>query len=102
MPVRDRITWGASNPFSDPRLRDLPQLIRNFRAGRLPNRWRAKPWENRWGDLPQKPAGYYHEFYVGTPQESGDLRIVLGNGGEIYISGDHHHNWRQLIQVPGV
>jgi hypothetical protein len=45
-------------------------------------------------------AGYYREFYVGTSAESGLLRIVLGDGGEVYISGNHHHDWRQIIGMP--
>lgn len=82
MPVRDRITWGEGNPFADPRLRDLCRLIRDFRSGRLPPRWRGnRVWENRWNDLPLKPHGYYREFYVGTPTESAGLRVVIGTGG---------------------
>lgn len=100
MPVRDRVMWGGSNPFSDPRLAKLPELVRDFRAGRSPNGWRAHAWENRWLDLPIKPANYYHEFYVGTPAESGNLRIVLGRGGEVYVSGNHHRDWRQVVGMP--
>lgn len=101
MPVRDRIMWGAANPFSDPRLANLPALVRDFRAGRLPHGWGGnKPWENRWLDLPVKPGDYYREYYVGTSAESGDLRIVLGHGGEVYISGNHHHDWRQVVGMP--
>lgn len=103
MPVRDRITWGECSPFADPRLHDLPGLIRNFRAGRVPTGWRGnRVWENRWGDLPLKPPAYYREYYVGTPEDSGSLRVVIGDGGEIYVSGNHHHDWRQVIQLPGV
>jgi hypothetical protein len=103
MPVRDRITWGVTNPFSDPRLINLPALISDFRAGRLPHHWGGnKLWENRWLDLPMKPHGYYREFYVGTSAESGNLRIVLGQGGEVYISGNHHRDWRQVVGMPNV
>src|ERR1700722_3758987 len=98
MPVRDRITWGIGNPFSDPRLTNLPHLVRNFRRGTLPPGWKGnKTWENRWNDLPPRVHGYYKEFYVGTSAESGDLRIVLGEGGEVFISGNHHSDWRQVI-----
>ena len=101
MPVRDRVIWGNQNPFGDPRLAQLPDLLRGFRAGRLPHEWRGnRPWENRWLDLPVKPFEYYTEFYVGTPNASGDLRIVLGKNGEVFISGNHHRDWRQVIGVP--
>jgi len=101
MAIRDRISWGGNNPFSDPRLANLPFLVREMRAGRLPYIWRGnKVWENRWHDLPLKPPGYYREFYVGDSEQSGDLRIVLGQGGEVYISGNHHGDWRQVIGMP--
>jgi hypothetical protein len=100
MPVRDRITWGAGNPFSDPRLANLPALVRDFRAGRSPSHWGAHEWTNKWLDLPIKPPGFYREFYVGTSAESGALRIVLGKGGEVYVSGNHHRDWRQIIGMP--
>jgi hypothetical protein len=101
MPVRSRITWGADNPFSDARLFNLPSLVADFRDGRLSHGWRGnRVWENRWNDLPFKPDGYYREFYAGTPEESGDLRIVLGQGGEVYVSGNHHQDWRQVVGMP--
>ena len=101
MPVRKRIIWGGTNPFSDPRLHNFAELIRDFRAGKLPHRWRGnKVWKNKWGDLPTKPHGHYTEFYVGDSMQSGDLRVVLGKNGEIYISGDHHDTWRQILDVP--
>ena len=98
MSVRDRVTWGSKNPFSDPRLQNLEALVRDFRSGRLPRDWRGnKIWENRWHDLPVKPERYYKEFYVGTAEASGTLRLVLGRMGEVYISGNHHRDWRQVI-----
>ena len=101
MPVRDRIVWGQRNPFSDPRLVNLAELVRGFRSGRLPPFWKGnKLWENRWQDLPLKPVDYYHEFYMGTSPESGNLRIVLGDGGEVYVSGNHHRDWRQVVEMP--
>lgn len=101
MAIRSPITWGAANPFDDPRLAQLPVLVRDFRAGRLPKDWRGnKVFENRWQDLPLKPHGYYREYYVGSSPESGSLRIVLGNGGEVYVSGNHHRDWRQVVGMP--
>jgi|SRR5687768_13698571 hypothetical protein len=101
MPVRDRVMWGPTNPFSDSRLINLPELVRDFRRGKLPDGWRGnKTWENRWLDLPPKPGNYYKEFYVGTAADSGGLRIVLGQGGEVYVSGNHHRDWRQVVCMP--
>jgi hypothetical protein len=84
MPVRRHIAWGADNPLSDPRLGNLPTLVAGFRAGQVPHGWRGnRVWENRWHDLPPKRYGYYREFCTGTSETSGDLRIVLGQGGEV-------------------
>ena len=108
MPLRDRILWGADNPFSDPRLSnlDLPTLVREFRQGRTPPGWRAHEFRNEWFDLPIKPAGYYWEYYLAIPELAGNLRMVLGKGGEVYITGHFHAEsqqaeWRQIIGMPG-
>lgn len=101
MAVRQRIIWGPMNPFRDPRLRNLPELVRGFRRGVLPHGWKGnKVWMNLKGDLPLKPQGFYREYYLGTSAESGALRVVLGNGGEVYVSGNHHDDWRQVLEMP--
>ena len=39
MPLRDRVTWGNHNPFSDPRLANLDRFVRDIRRHRrLPPR----------------------------------------------------------------
>ena len=69
--------------------------------GKKPHGWAGdKVWVNRWKDLPRKPVGYYREYYVGTSAESGSLRIVLGQRGEVYVSGNHHRDWRQVVGMP--
>lgn len=101
MPIRDRITWGEGNPFSDPRLNDLPGLIRGFKRG--DNRgWRTKVFKNLRNDLPPKGIGYYREHYIGPPNVSGSLRIVLGRSGEVYVTGNHYDDFRQVIGIPGI
>ena len=99
MPIRDRIVWGPRNPFSDPRLADFPALIRDFKRGN--NRgWRADTFRNDEGFLPKKPHGHYREHYVGNKNVSGSLRIILGQDGEIFVSGNHYGDFRQIIGVP--
>lgn len=98
MPLRDRITWGAGNPLRDPRLANLPALVRDFKKGK--SAWPIKVFKNRWVDLPFKPPGYYQEYYLGPKEVAGLLRIVLGKGGEVYITGDHYHDFRQIVGMP--
>jgi guanyl-specific ribonuclease Sa len=101
MPVRDRVVWGPGNPFRDPRLANLPVLVRNFRQGYLPLGWRGNGEFKNWHvDLPLKGPGYYNEFYLGTSAESASLRIVLGKMAEVYITGNHYFDFRQVIDLP--
>jgi len=100
MPIRDQITWGRENPFADPRLKELPELIRGFRRGNYRG-WRAGVFENQDGDLPEKPLGYWREHYLGPPELSGSLRIVLGRSSEVYITGNHYEDFRQIVGIPG-
>lgn len=101
MPIRDRIIWGTSNPFMDRRLADLPSLVRDFRRGN--NRgWRADTFRNEDETLPRKPYGYYREHYLGPRNVSGSLRVVLGRCGEVYITGNHYDDFRQVIGMPGL
>jgi ribonuclease T1 len=43
-------------------------------------------------DLPRAPDGYYHEYTVPTPGEQtrGARRLVRGNRGEYWYTGDHY------------
>ncbi len=104
MPIRDRVIWGQGNPFGDPRLARLDVLIRGIRRhGQLPPGVSGgRVFENYAGDLPQRPQGYYREYDVTTPAADGRglLRIVLGTGGEIYITGNHYRDFRQILNVP--
>lgn len=45
--------------------------------------------------LPGKPSGYYHEYTVTTPGEPdrGARRVVTGQGGEFYYTGDHYETF---------
>src|SRR5690242_2159501 len=105
MPIRDRITWGALNPLSDPRLAGLDEYIRAIRQGRLPpNVTGGRIFRNDLLDLPAKPHDYYREYDVepaSKDKDRGKLRIVLGDGGEVFITGNHYRDFRQIINMPG-
>ena len=42
--------------------------------------------------LPQKQAGYYHEYTVPTPgsTDRGARRLITGSSRELYYTGDHY------------
>lgn len=52
------------------------------------------------GILPRKSSGYYKEYTVRTPGEPdrGARRIVAGNSGEKYYTGDHYSSFRFIIE----
>ncbi len=104
MPLRDRITWGSDNPFSDPRLFGLDQYVRSIRQGHIPpNVTGGSIFRNEFVDLPVKPHGYYREYDVEPKvlgRDRGKLRIILGDGGEVYITGNHYRDFRQIINLP--
>ena len=104
MPIRDRFIWGQANPFSDPRLAQFDFLVREIRRfRRLPQGVTGgSVFENRFGDLPAKPSGYYREYDVQRPGAAGrgKLRFVLGSGGEVYITGNHYRDFRQVVDMP--
>jgi guanyl-specific ribonuclease Sa len=99
--IKWTVKTDSRNPLSDPRLTDLYSLVRDFRLGRLPFGWRGnRIFENRYGDLPNRAYGYYTEFYLGTSAESGSLRVVLGRGSEVYVTGNHYRDFIQVLHLP--
>ncbi|MER7581740.1 ribonuclease [Kitasatospora sp. NPDC097691] len=54
--------------------------------------------ENRESRLPRKSDGYYHEYTVVTPgsDDRGTRRVVTGNAGEQYWSGDHYATFQEI------
>ncbi|GGH97090.1 ribonuclease domain-containing protein [Arthrobacter liuii] len=50
--------------------------------------------------LPVRDRGYYREYTVPTPGEAdrGARRIVAGNGGEKYYTGDHYATFKYIAE----
>ena len=82
--------------------------MRTTRYRRFSHGWGWDPvkggtvFDNRHGDLPLKPHGYYREYDVVAPASEGrgKLRIVLGQGGEVFITGNHYEDFRYVINMP--
>jgi RHS repeat-associated protein len=56
-------------------------------------------WENRAGQLPGKPYGYYKEYTVdpiGGVSGRGTERIVTGQGGEVYYTPSHYRSFVRI------
>jgi ribonuclease T1 len=56
--------------------------------------------ENREALLPEQPMGYYREYTVPTPgsDDRGARRIVVGEGGELYYTGDHYSSFSRIAR----
>ena len=97
---RNRDIKGSQNPLSSPSLSSLSWLVIEFRLGRLPLGWRGNlVFENRQRDLPTRAYGYYKEFYMGLSPESGSARVILGQGGEVYVTEKHYRDFVQVLQL---
>ncbi len=48
--------------------------------------------------LPLKSSGYYREYTVPTPAANnrGARRIIAGDGGEFYYTGDHYASFQRI------
>ncbi len=78
---------------------DLAPTIERIAAGRrlrFPND--GTTFQNRENRLPRRPPGYYREWVVPTPQESGPgpQRLITGEGGEVWYTPDHYRSFRRL------
>ncbi len=54
---------------------------------------------NREGQLPKQPRGYYREYTVKTPgaHDRGARRIIAGRAGELYYTDDHYRTFKRVI-----
>jgi ribonuclease T1 len=48
--------------------------------------------------LPVRKRGYYREYTVPTPgaRDRGTRRLVAGDNGELYYTGDHYRTFRRI------
>lgn len=106
-PGRSAAAHRAANPSSLPEIREsaLPvegrRVLVLIRAG--------GPYQFSQDDvvfgnfervLPVRDRGYYREYTVPTPGESdrGARRIVAGNNGEKYYTGDHYQTFKYIAE----
>ena len=61
--------------------------------------------ENREGILPDRDSGYYAEYTVleatSCSGPRGALRIVAGDGGELYWTEDHYESFERIARREG-
>ncbi len=85
------------------RLADLPPEAADTlelidAGGPFPEDRDGVTFENREELLPDEPRGYYREYTVPTPgsDDRGARRIVAGDGGELYWTGDHYSSFSRI------
>jgi len=78
---------------------EVPQTLALIESGGpFPYRQDGSTFGNRERLLPVEPAGYYREYTVPTPgsRDRGARRIVLGESGETYYTGDHYRSFTRI------
>jgi ribonuclease T1 len=103
-PVAEAAVKNApSTPNRDDRHAGLPAEVAETlalidRGGPFPYAKDGTAFQNREGQLPRKPRGYYREYTVPTPgsRDRGARRLVAGGDGEVYYSGDHYRTFKRL------
>lgn len=78
---------------------DLKPTLDRIRKGqRNLHRNDGAVFQNREGRLPQKRAGYYHEYVVPTPGVSGPgpQRLIVGSASEYYYTSDHYKSFQRI------
>jgi ribonuclease T1 len=88
---------------NDVSLKDLPPEAQQALAlikgnGPFPHPQDGKTFGNREKRLPMRAQGYYREYTVKTPgaRDRGARRIIAGNGGEFYYTGDHYRTFQRI------
>jgi ribonuclease T1 len=86
-----------------PEARQTLDLIKQ--NGPFPYPQDGKTFGNRERRLPLRAQGYYREYTVKTPGDSGRARstrdrgarrIIAGNGGEFYYTEDHYRSFTRI------
>jgi guanyl-specific ribonuclease Sa len=79
---------------------DLQPTLDRIAAGKLFDRFPndGSVFQNRERRLPKQPSGYYHEYVVPTPDQSGPgpQRLVIGKEGELYYTSNHYQSFRKV------
>lgn len=67
-------------------------------GGPFPYREDGEVFENREGELPAQPRGYYHAYTVADPGQSdrGARRLVTGSAGEVFYTADHYNSFEPI------
>ena len=71
----------------------IKSTLNRIKSGlRFPHKNDGSVFYNRQNLLPAKPKGYYREYVHPTPGLTGPgpNRIVIGDGGEMYLTLDHY------------
>ena len=78
---------------------EIARVLALIEAGEpFPHEQDGTTFQNREGQLPQQPAGYYKEYTCETPgsDDRGARRLVIGTGGETYYTADHYDSFTQI------
>lgn len=79
---------------------DLQPTLDRIAAGKLLDRFPndGSVFQNRERRLPKQPSGYYREYVVPTPDQSGPgpQRVIVGKDGEVFYTSNHYQSFRKV------
>ncbi len=69
-------------------------------GGPFPYHQDGVTFQNREGELPSEPSGYYREYTVPTPgsPDRGARRIIAGRSGERYYTSNHYRTFERVTR----
>ena len=97
-PLQQNQPGGVSLSSLPKEAHDTLKLIKQ--GGPFPYSKDDTVFSNYEGLLPAKSSGYYHEYTVKTPgsPDRGARRIIAGNPGEYYYTGDHYLSFKRILE----
>ena len=98
VPIQQNLSGGVSLGSLPKEANDTLKLIKQ--GGPFPYSKDGAVFSNYEGLLPAKSSGYYHEYTVITPgsPDRGARRIIAGNPGEYYYTGDHYLSFKRILE----
>lgn len=89
----------SSVPASSSEHAAIARVLADVEAGRpLPYTQDGEVFENREGQLPEQPRGYYHAYTVPTPgsADRGARRLIIGVRGDDWYTSDHYGSFVRI------
>jgi len=98
------IYWSDRNPLGDPRLQEIVKIVHALRNN-MPyppgiKKTSQTVYKNKWKALPTQREGYYKGYNYSSPNSLNKHRLILGDCGEVFVTGNHYNTILMLEGLP--